>query len=220
MPELTLVIGTRNYSSWSLRPWLLLRHLGLDFDERLIHLDTPEFAGEVAGVSPSRRVPVLLHGKVAVWESLAICEYVSELAGGRGWPADASDRAHARALAAEMHAGFAALREGCPMNIRARNRRVAMTDALARDLERVGEIWSHCRLAHASRGPWLFGEYSAADAMFAPVALRILTYGLALPAAATGYQQTVLADPQLCEWTDAAAIEGVVVAADEAGVPA
>jgi glutathione S-transferase len=220
MPELTLVIGTRNYSSWSLRPWLLLRHLGLDFDERLIHLDTPEFAGEVAGVSPSRRVPVLLHGKVAVWESLAICEYVSELAGGRGWPADASDRAHARALAAEMHAGFAALREGCPMNIRARNRRVAVTDALARDLERVGEIWSHCRLAHASRGPWLFGEYSAADAMFAPVALRILTYGLALPAAATGYQQTVLADPQLREWTDAAAIEGVVVAADEAGVPA
>jgi glutathione S-transferase len=219
MPELTLVIGTRNYSSWSLRPWLLLRHLGLDFGERLIHLDTPEFAGEVAGVSPNRRVPVLLHGKVVVWESLAICEYVSELAGGKGWPADAADRAHARAIAAEMHAGFGALREDCPMNIRARNRRVVMTDALARDLERVGEIWTRCRLAHASRGPWLFGEYSAADAMFAPVALRILTYGLALPSGATGYQQTVLEDPQLCEWTDAAAIEGVIVAADEAGVP-
>jgi glutathione S-transferase len=105
------------------------------------------------------------------------------------------------------------------MNIRARNRRVVMTEALARDIERVGEIWTRCRLAHASRGPWLFGEYSAADAMFAPVALRILTYGLPLPAGATTYQQTVLADPRMREWTDAAATEGVVVAADEAGAP-
>jgi glutathione S-transferase len=220
MPALTLVIGTRNYSSWSLRPWLLLRHLGLDFGERLIHLGTPDFASEAAAVSPSRRVPVLLHGATTVWESLAICEYVSELAGGRGWPEDAKDRAHARAIAAEMHAGFDALRASCPMNARARDRRVPMTDELARDLERVAEIWTGCRLEHASRGPWLFGKYSAADAMFAPVALRVLTYGLALPAGAAAYQQTVLADPYLREWTSAAAIEGVIVAEDEAGVPA
>jgi glutathione S-transferase len=217
MPDLTLVIGTRNYSSWSLRPWLLLRHLGLAFRERLVHLDTPEFASEVAAVSPSRRVPVLLHGPVTVWESLAICEYASELAGGRGWPVDANDRAQARSVAAEMHAGFTALRSTCPMNVRARGRRVPMTEALAGDLERIGEIWTRCRREYASRGPWLFGDYSAADAMFAPVAFRIQTYDLPLPATAVGYQATVLADPQLREWADDAAVEGVTVAADEAG---
>jgi len=213
MPDLTLVIGTRNYSSWSLRPWLLLRHLGIDFVERVIHLDTPQFSGEVASVSPSRRVPVLLDGPLTVWESLAICEYASELAGGRGWPEDVSDRACARAISAEMHAGFVTLRNSCPMNARARNRRVPITGDLARELGRVGEIWA------GARGPWLFGDYSVADAMFAPVALRVLTYDLPLPAAAADYQHTVLADPLLREWTDAAAIEDVVVSADEAGEP-
>jgi len=220
MPELTLVIGTRNYSSWSLRPWLLLRHLGLDFSERLIHLDTPEFARDVPKLSPSHRVPALLHGATTVWESLAICEYASELAGGRGWPRQAEDRARARSLAAEMHAGFAALRSSCPMNARARDRRVPMTAPLARDVERIDEIWSGCRRDYASRGPWLFGDYSVADAMFAPVALRLLTYGLVTSAAAAGYQTTVLADAHLREWIAAAMIEGVVVAADEAGVQA
>ena len=220
MPELTLVIGTRNYSSWSLRPWLLLRHLGLDFSERLIHLDTPEFARDVPQLSPSHRVPALLHGATTVWESLAICEYASELADGRGWPRQAEDRARARSVAAEMHAGFAALRSSCPMNARARDRRVPMTAHLARDVERIDEIWSGCRRDYASRGPWLFGDYSVADAMFAPVALRLLTYGLVTSAAAADYQATVLADAQLREWIAAAMIEGVVVAADEAGVQA
>ena len=218
MPGLTLVIGTRNYSSWSLRPWLLLRHLGLDFHERLVHLDTPAFASEMARLSPSRRVPVLLHGKTTVWESLAICEYASELAGGRGWPAQAHERAHARAVAAEMHAGFGVLRDSCPMNARARHRRVPLTPALARDVDRIDRIWSGCRREYASRGPWLFGEYSAADAMFAPVALRILTYGLVISAGAAEYQQTVLADAHLRDWTAAAEVEGVVIARDEAGV--
>jgi glutathione S-transferase len=220
MPELTLVIGTRNYSSWSLRPWLLLRHLGLDFSERLIHLDTPEFARDVPKLSPSQRVPALLYGATTVWESLAICEYVSELAGGRGWPEQQEERAHARSVAAEMHAGFAALRGSCPMNTRARNRRVPTTAALARDIQRIDEIWTDCRLRYASRGRWLFGDYSIADAMFAPVALRFLTYGIVPSEGAADYQQTVLADPHLRAWTDAAAIEGVIVAADEAGVPA
>jgi glutathione S-transferase len=220
MPELTLVIGTRNYSSWSLRPWLLLRHLGLEFSERLIHLDTPEFARDVPRLSPSHRVPALLHGETTVWESLSICEYVSELAGGRGWPRRTEERAHARSVATEMHAGFGALRNSCPMNVRARDRRVPMTVALARDIERIDEIWSGCRRDYGSRGPWLFGGYSVADAMFAPVALRILTYGLVTSTGAAGYQATVLADEHLREWIAAAMLEDVVVAVDEAGVQA
>ena len=220
MPELTLVIGTRNYSSWSLRPWLLLRHLGIEFDERLVHLDTPEFARDVPKLSPSHRVPALLHGATTVWESLAICEYVSELAGGRGWPVDARMRAHARAVAAEMHAGFSTLRSSCPMNARARDRRVPLTAGLARDVARIDEIWSGCRREYGSRGPWLFGDYCAADAMFAPVVLRLLTYGLATSAGAAAYQATALADEHLRQWIAAATIEGVVVAADEVGVQA
>jgi glutathione S-transferase len=220
MSELTLVIGTKNYSSWSLRPWLLLRHLDIAFRERLIHLDTAEFASVMPGLSPNRRVPVLLHGSLRVWESLAICEYASELAAGRGWPADAGARAEARSLAAEMHAGFAALRSDCPMNARARRRHVPMTPALESDIRRVVAIWRDCRDRHAAEGPWLFGAYSVADAMYAPVALRFLTYGLPAGGRAGEYLETVLADAHLREWMDAAATEGVLVPADEAGTPA
>lgn len=217
MPEPVLVIGTRNYSSWSLRPWLLLRHLGIGFSERLLHFNTDEFAREVPRLSPSCRVPVLLHGEIVIWESLAICEYASELAGGRGWPASEPARAHARAIAAEMHAGFAALRASCPMNARARDRRVPLSPALARDVERIDSIWSGCRRAYGDYGPWLFGAYSAADAMYAPVVLRFLTYGLQVSPDALEYQQTVLADEHLVRWTMAAEVEGVLIPEDETG---
>lgn len=217
MPGLTLVIGTRNYSSWSLRPWILLRHLGIQFDERVFHFDTDEFSTEVPRLSPSRRVPVLLDGDRRIWESLAICEYASELAGGEGWPADRAERAEARALAAEMHAGFTALRTACPMNIRARDRRVPLTDALARDIARIDAIWAGCRGRFADAGPWLFGTYSVADAMFAPVALRSATYGLALSPPALAYRDTVIADPQLADWIRLAATEGVVIPHEEVG---
>ena len=217
MSTLTLVLGTKNYSSWSLRPWLLLRHLGIAFAERVIHFDTQEFATQVPQLSPSRRVPVLLHGELRVWDSLAICEYASELAGGRGWPADPALRAEARSLAAEMHAGFPALRAACPMNARARNRRVPMTPELERDVERVTAIWDACRRRPRAAGPWLFGAYSAADAMYAPVALRFLTYGLPAAGAAADYLQTVLADAELRRWIADAQTEGVVVPSDEAG---
>jgi len=220
MAELTLVIGTRNYSSWSLRPWILMRHLGLPFSERLIHLDTEEFAREVPRLSPSRRVPVLLHDGRPVWESLAICEYASELAGGRGWPSDPGARAEARSLACEMHAGFQALRSQCPMNVRAMGRQVPMTAGLESDLARIDAIWDDCRRRHAAQGPWLFGGYCVADAMFAPVALRCRSYGLRLGERAASYAATVLEDPLLRDWLDAAAVEGVTVAADEAGEPA
>ncbi len=220
MPELTLVIGTRNYSSWSLRPWLLLRHLGLRFAERLYHFDTPEFATEVPRLSPTRRVPVLLDGSLQIWESLAICEYASELAGGAGWPDDPVQRATARALSAEMHAGFAALRAACPMNARATARRVPMTEELRADLWRIDTLWSACRREHAGAGPWLFGGFSIADAMYAPVVLRCRTYGLPLGELAQQYADTVLQDAALGEWVRAAVLEPVTLAREEVGLAA
>jgi glutathione S-transferase len=220
MAALTLVIGSRNYSSWSLRAWLLLRHLGLPFEERVFHLDTPEFEAEIAKISPTRRVPVLVHGDLVVWESLAICEYASELAGGRGWPEDARRRAHARAVAAEMHAGFGALRAACPMNARATGRRVPMTPPLARDLARIDAIWSGCRRDHGEHGPWLFGDFGVADAMFAPVALRISTYGLPLSGLASRYLETMLADEPLRAWVAAATLETQVIPHEEVGAGA
>jgi glutathione S-transferase len=220
MSALTLVVGSRNYSSWSLRPWLLMRHLGLPFEERQFHLDTPEFDAEIAKVSPTRRVPVLVHGDLVVWESLAICEYASELAGGRGWPGDPRLRAIARAAASEMHSGFGALRAACPMNARATGRQVPMTPPLARDLARIDALWSGCRRDHGGLGPWLFGEFSVADAMYAPVALRLRTYGLPLSSLATRYLETVLGDARLREWVDAARRETQVIPHEEAGAGA
>lgn len=218
MSNPTLVIATRNYSSWSLRPWLLMRHLGVPFEERLYHLESPEFAREVPQLSPTRRVPVLVEGELRIWESLAICEYASELAGGRGWPADARLRAQARALACEMHAGFTALRSACPMNARASGRRVPQTPELAADVKRINALFSACRRDHADLGPWLFGAYSIVDAMYAPVVLRFQTYGLPLEQLPRQYVETVLADPMLREWLDAAAVEGVVFSRSEVGV--
>ncbi|HXV39667.1 MAG TPA: glutathione S-transferase family protein [Steroidobacteraceae bacterium] len=220
MSALTLVIGTRNYSSWSLRPWLLLRHLGLPFSERLFELDSAEFASEVPKISPTGRVPALIHGGLRIWESLTICEYASELAGGRGWPADAARRAEARAIATEMHAGFLALRSACPMNARATGRRVALTPPLMQDLRRIDAIWSSCRRDHGDRGPYLYGDFSTADAMFAPVVLRIRTYALPLSGLATHYYDHMLADPQLREWISAAERETTVIPHDEAGAGA
>lgn len=220
MPSLTLVVGSRNYSSWSLRPWLLMRHLGLDFEERQFHLDTPEFDEEIAKISPTRRVPALIHGDLVVWESLAICEYASELADGRGWPADRRLRALARAAASEMHSGFAALRAACPMNARAAGRRVAMTPPLARDLARIDAIWSGCRRDHGDLGPWLFGAFGVADAMYAPVALRARTYALPLSGLASRYCDTVLDDAHLRDWIAASARETRVIPHEEVGAGA
>ncbi len=219
MPGLTLVLGTRNYSSWSLRPWLLMRHLGIEFTERVLHFDTDEFRREAPRLSPTGRVPVLLHGELRVWESIAICEYVSELAGGRGWPEERAARAHARSSAAEMHAGFGALRSRCPMNVRARGRRVPSTSELERDLRRVDMLWGQCRSGFGAGGPWLYGRYSAADAMYAPVALRIATYDLDVGSVAASYVATVLGDSLLEPWIEAARGEDVLIPHEEVGVP-
>ena len=220
MSGLVLVIGTRNYSSWSLRPWLLLKHLNLEFTERQYHFGTPEFESEIPKISPTCRVPVLLHDALRIWESIAIAEYVSELAGGRGWPADQGFRAQARSIAHEMHAGFSALRDSCPMNARATGRMVPMTPPLELDLRRIDAIWSGCRRDHGERGPWLFGAFGIADAMYAPVALRIRTYGLPLSALAAHYLETMLSDVHIKQWIHAAERESIFIPHEEVGAGA
>ena len=216
MNPLLLTIGNKNYSSWSLRPWLLLRHLGLPFEERLIPLDTPEFARDIGAISPTRRVPVLQHGALRLWDSLAICEYACELA-GRGWPRDRAARAVARAVCAEMHAGFGSLRSQWPMNARAQGRRTSASNERSAELSRVEDIWEDCRTRFGGDGPWLFGEYCVADAMYAPVVLRMRTYGAHLRPGSSQYSATVLGDAHLREWLAAAEAESWIIEASEIG---
>jgi glutathione S-transferase len=217
MSDLTLVIGNKNYSSWSLRPWLLMKHLGVGFRELLIPLHQPATRDEIDKHSPSGRVPVLRQGELCVWDSLAICEFVCELT-GRGWPKDPQARAVARSVSAEMHAGFVNLRSEWPMNARARHRRTPVTPGLKADIDRVEEIWNDCRSRFGkSGGPWLFGEYSAADAMYAPVVLRFNTYGAQLSETARWYMAAVIEDPALQEWLRAAHEEPWTIESEEIG---
>ncbi|HVY80929.1 MAG TPA: glutathione S-transferase family protein [Steroidobacteraceae bacterium] len=217
MSEFTLVIGNKNYSSWSLRPWMLMKHLGLEFEEKQILLDTPTFKEEIAQFGPSGRVPVLKHGDVTVWESLAICEYLADLT-GKGWPRDRNARAFARAVCAEMHSGFVNLRMEWPFNARARNRRTVMTPGLEADIDRIDEIWIDCRRRFGNeRGPWLFGEYSIADAMYAPVVLRFNTYRAQVSDTTRWYMATALEDPALQSWVHAAQLEPWKLAKSEVG---
>jgi glutathione S-transferase len=216
MSDLTLVIGNKNYSSWSLRPWMLLKHLSLPFKEVLIPLDTPEFKDQVEKYGPSGRVPVLRHGTHCIWDSLAICEYLAELA-SKGWPEERHARAVARSVCAEMHSGFTNLRLEWPMNARARNRRTPMTPGLEADIDRVDEIWNDCRRRFGAGGPWLFGQYSIADAMYAPVVLRFKTYSAQVSETARWYLATALEDAAMQEWMQAAQSEEWKLPASEVG---
>ena len=202
-----LVIGSKNYSSWSLRPWLFLRKVGFDFREQLVYFDAADYQAQIAAVSPSRRVPLLIDDGVKIWDSLAICEYAAERT-GRGLPKDSAARAVSRSLAAEMHSGFQALRSACPMNVRALQRRVPATPELKSDIARVDDLWSECRQRYGAGGGWLFGEFSIADAMFAPVVFRFRTYGPTLSPGSAAYAEHVLKDPILREWREASEQEG------------
>ncbi len=213
-----LVMGNKNYSSWSLRPWLALRKAGVHIEEKVLPLGTDEYAREISQWSPTQRVPVLIEGDHTVWDSLAICEYVNEAyAEGSFWPGNIRKRAMARAICAEMHSGFNALRQFMPMNCRAAGRSVAMTTELESDIRRISDIWCEC-LEDCNGGPWLFGEFTIADAMFAPVVLRFHTYGVPLHGLARAYVEYVLADKDIGAWMNAAAGESEVMAAGEAGL--
>jgi glutathione S-transferase len=205
----TLVIGNRRYSSWSLRPWLLLRHFDVDFDTVVVPLDTPTFAGEVARWSPSGRVPALASGDISLWDSLAICEYANEtLLGGRGWPVEPAARAMARSITAEMHSGFAALRGECPMNLGLRRETpLRLSPAAQADLGRVESIWRGARTRFGAGGALLFGAFSIADAFYAPVATRIRSYALPVAPDTAAYVEAIFALPAMRAWIEAAAAE-------------
>lgn len=197
---LTLVIGNKNLSSWSLRPWLVLKHFDIEFEEVKLPLDTPAFHRDIVKYSPTRRVPVLIDGAVTIWDSLAIAEYLNEKVQGRAWPADAATRALARAVSAEMHSGFAALRTHWPMKATGTGS-VQLPPEGEADVARVQQLWHEIRSQYAQRGPWLFGEYSIADAMYAPVALRFRHYGARFSSSVVeAYQQQLIQDEHMQAW--------------------
>ncbi len=199
----TLLIGNKNYSSWSLRPWLALRQAGIPFREEVVSLQ--EDAGKAARFArlPAGRVPVLVDGEVAVWDSLAICEYLAERHPGL-WPADPVARAWARSIAAEMHSGFGALRQEMSMDVRARRPQRKRSEAVLRDIARVERIWADTRARFGAGGDMLLGAFTIADAFYAPVAFRFRTYGVTPHGAAGEYLAALLALPAMQEWERAA----------------
>jgi len=216
--QTSLVIGNKNYSSWSLRAWLLLAEAGIEFSEQRIPLDVDNTAAELARFSPASRVPVLLLGDEVIWDTLAIAETIAERWPEKKlWPDDVAARAHARSISAEMHAGFASLRETMPMNCRAMGRKVSIPDDLATDIDRIVDIWSDCQRRYHAAGDWLFGRFSVADAMFAPVVMRFRTYGINLPESASVYPQRLLNSASMQNWLAAAESEVEVIMTDEKG---
>ncbi len=203
---LKLVIGDRNYSSWSLRPWLVLKQSGLPFEEISIRLRERNTRTEIFKHSPSGKIPCLVDGGTVVWDSLAICEYIAEKAPSM-WPTDSRSRAEARSISAEMHSGFVALRHVLPMDIAASKPFVARTADVDGDIARIIEIWEGCRSRFVDAGPFLFGRFTIADAMFAPVVWRFLTYEIELPAASRKWVEAMLALPAMQEWHAAALAE-------------
>jgi glutathione S-transferase len=208
MSEFHLYIGNKCFSSWSLRPWIALRQCGIPFEETVIRLRTPETAANLAKVSPTGQVPVLVHARTVIWETLAILEYLADLFPERMlWPADRAARTLARCVATEMHSGFLELRYGWPMNLRRPKGHKPLDGAAAEQALRVQAIWRQCRRTHGAGGPFLFGHFTAADAMYAPVVTRFDTYGGALDADIRDYVDSVLGTPAMTQWYAEAAKE-------------
>lgn len=203
---LKLVIGDRNYSTWSLRPWLAIKQAGLPFEEIMIPLRDSQTKTEILKYSPSGKIPCLIDGQTVVWDSLAICEYLAEKSPSL-WPGDRKARAEARSIAAEMHSGFPALRQGMPMDILASKPFDERSAEVTADIARIVAIWEACRARYAKTGPFLFGSFSIADAMFAPVVWRFLTYVVDLPPASKAWVETMTALPAMQEWRAGAQAE-------------
>lgn len=216
MSKPILYIGNRNYSSWSLRPHMVLAMAGIAFDEVLIKFGEPKFTREVKKISGAGRVPILVHGKVKVWDSLAIIEYIAETWPDRDiWPKKKPARAMARSASAEMHSGFHALRNACPMNLRRPPKQIPFTDDVLKDVARLESLWRECRTTHGKGGPFLFGKFCAADAMFAPVVTRLDTFAMDVGEDTRHYMNAVMATEAFNEWKAESAKEKWIVAVDE-----
>lgn len=216
----TLIIGNRNYSSWSLRAWLAARFSGLDFESHRVLLDTPTFSEDILAFSPSAMVPALREGDWVINDSLAIAEYVNDLAPeAQLWPEHMRKRAEARSMSCEMHSGFTALRNEMPMNIRATGRRIDASSQTRKDIQRIVKLWQSCLTVPASDrgGPWLFGRFSIADAMFVPVAFRFRTYSVDLPPESQAYVEHCYRDPWVSEWIELAVNETEILETEEVG---
>jgi glutathione S-transferase len=217
---LTLVIGNKNYSSWSLRPWIAMKVAGIPFEERVIPLYEPGSREQILKYSPAGKVPVLIDGDQRVWESLAILEHLAEKFPAAGlWPRDAAARSHARVVATEMHAGFTALRRNCPMNIWLPPKARPLPDEVKPDIARIEALWSDCRARFGRGGPFLFGAFGAADAMYAPVVARFHTYCLPVANETRAYMDNVMALPAWQEWCAAALKEPWVMRHNEPDWP-
>ena len=212
-----LIIGNKNYSSWSLRAWLILAKSGIKFEEVRVPLNTEGYQEQLLNYSPSAKVPVYLEDDLVIWDSLAIAEYFAEQY-PELLPSDSKQRAKMRSLAAEMHSGFMALRSQMPMNCRATNRQVEITAELDKDIKRVKDIWTTCRHQNAQAGSWLFGDFTIVDAMYAPVVFRFNTYGVECSSVAKEYMNWVLNDPDLQRWYEAAKNEIEVIEEEEVGI--
>jgi glutathione S-transferase len=210
---LKLAIGNKNYSSWSMRPWLALRANDIAFEEIFIPLYTGAADKQrILDVTRSGKVPALVDGDITVWDSLSIIEYLAErFPQARLWPEERADRAHARSISAEMHSGFMALRNECPMNLHRPIKPVALSDDARGNIARVQQIWSECRQRHGKSGPFLFGSFGGADAMFAPVVYRFHTYAIEVTPDVADYMKTMLAQPAVAEWTRAGLAETLVI---------
>jgi glutathione S-transferase len=210
---LKLVIGNKNYSSWSMRPWLALRATGIAFEEVFIPLYTGEADKQrILAVTPSGKVPALVDGDVTIWDSLAIIEYAAErFPQARLWPEDRAARAHARSISSEMHSGFMALRNECGMNLHRPVGAIALSAEARANIARIEQIWIECRERFGKSGPFLFGGFGGADAMFAPVVHRFRTYAIEVAPAAGDYMAAMMALPAFQEWTRAALAETLVI---------
>ena len=205
---LKLILANKAYSSWSLRPWILLTHFKIPFEEVVIPMDEPETRANMLKYAPTGKCPSLHDGKTAVWESLAIIEYVAETHPEKAiWPRAKAARAHARSLANEMHAGFGALRQACPTNFRRRVRAIALSEGVRADVAWIEEAWAHARDTFGAAGPYLFGRFSAADAMFAPVVNRFHVYEIPISKPSRAYMDTIMALPAWKAWIAAAEAE-------------
>jgi glutathione S-transferase len=215
-----LILGNKNYSSWSLRPWIAMRVAGLPFEEEVISLNAPEFKARLLQVSGTGKVPTLVDGDVRVWESLAILEYLAEKFPAAGiWPADPKARAHARTISNEMHAGFLPLRRSCPMNLWRPVKKLALNDETAANVRRIDAMWTDCWARYGGSGAFLFGAFTAADAMYAPVVSRFHTYGIDVGSVARAYMDAIMALPAWREWRAAALKETWVLPEDEPDWP-